>query len=231
MKFGKRIPEAVAASTSLCKAEDWMDYKMLKKSLKKLLLLNKQNPNQNITINKAERFFFQKIKEEMQKVECCFQRLENSLMEKIIPFTKIYKQFEYEKVAKCLAFVHMKLLLLESYAVINYCGFTKILKKHDKRTGFQTREKFIFNIVNSKNFAAPERVSKMLQIFSSAFERLKISTGNVPEDLFQKRNILEKLDIKTEPPHKKMKIGRPKKDLNPLHTLLKAVELGMKSIP
>ena len=27
-------------------------------------------------------------------------------------------------------------LLLENFAIMNYCGFSKILKKHDKLTGF-----------------------------------------------------------------------------------------------
>ena len=35
------------------------------------------------------------------------------------------------------------LLLLENYAIMNYCGFSKILKKHDKQTGFTTRTQFM----------------------------------------------------------------------------------------
>jgi hypothetical protein len=37
--------------------------------------------------------------------------------------------------------------MLENYAVLNYCGLSKILKKHDKCTGFVTREKFMINMV------------------------------------------------------------------------------------
>jgi SPX domain protein involved in polyphosphate accumulation len=37
--------------------------------------------------------------------------------------------------------------MLENYAVLNYCGLSKILKKHDKCTGFVTREKFMMNMV------------------------------------------------------------------------------------
>jgi len=32
-------------------------------------------------------------------------------------------------------FLYQDLLLLENYAVMNYCGFSKIVKKHDKLTG------------------------------------------------------------------------------------------------
>ena len=38
--------------------------------------------------------------------------------------------------------LHMRLLMVENYAVLNYCGFSKIIKKHDKFTKFKTREKF-----------------------------------------------------------------------------------------
>lgn len=31
--------------------------------------------------------------------------------------------------------LYKDLLLLENFAVMNYCGFSKILKKHDKNTG------------------------------------------------------------------------------------------------
>ena len=37
--------------------------------------------------------------------------------------------------------------MLENYAVLNFCGLSKILKKHDKSTGFVTREKFMMNMV------------------------------------------------------------------------------------
>ena len=31
-------------------------------------------------------------------------------------------------------------LLLENFAIMNYCGFSKILKKHDKLTGFSNKQ-------------------------------------------------------------------------------------------
>ena len=35
----------------------------------------------------------------------------------------------------CVKF-YKDVLLLENFAIMNYCGFSKILKKHDKRTGY-----------------------------------------------------------------------------------------------
>ena len=34
----------------------------------------------------------------------------------------------------CVKF-YKDVLLIENYAIMNYCGFSKILKKHDKLTG------------------------------------------------------------------------------------------------
>ncbi|CAM9592017.1 unnamed protein product, partial [Laminaria digitata] len=37
--------------------------------------------------------------------------------------------------------VYTDILLLNHWVVVSYCGFSKILKKHDRRTGFMTKEK------------------------------------------------------------------------------------------
>lgn len=37
--------------------------------------------------------------------------------------------------------VYTELLLLNHWVVVSYCGFSKILKKHDRWTGFMTKEK------------------------------------------------------------------------------------------
>jgi hypothetical protein len=40
------------------------------------------------------------------------------------------------------------LLRVENYAVINYCGFGKILKKHDKITKLETKVQFLQSVVH-----------------------------------------------------------------------------------
>lgn len=50
--------------------------------------------------------------------------------------------------------IHGKLLLLEMYAHVNYCGFTKITKKHDRMTGYVTQKKFIQKKVNITKFSS-----------------------------------------------------------------------------
>lgn len=50
--------------------------------------------------------------------------------------------------------IHGKLLLLEMYAHVNYCGFTKITKKHDRVTGYATQKKYMQKKVNVAKFSS-----------------------------------------------------------------------------
>jgi len=54
------------------------------------------------------------------------------------------------------------LLQLENMAVMCYCGFGKILKKHDKLTGCSTKGPFMQAMVNTQSFAQYSRLRVML---------------------------------------------------------------------
>jgi hypothetical protein len=54
------------------------------------------------------------------------------------------------------------LLQLENMAVMCYCGFGKILKKHDKLTGRSTKGPFMQAMVNTRSFAQYSRLRVML---------------------------------------------------------------------
>ena len=49
--------------------------------------------------------------------------------------------------------LHLSLILLESYAMLNHVGFRKILKKHDKLTGFSTTKKYMEKVVGQEMFS------------------------------------------------------------------------------
>jgi len=63
--------------------------------------------------------------------------------------------------------------LLESYAVLNYIGFRKILKKHDKVTGYKTQEKYMLKLVDGKPFASHPWIGKCLKLVEAQFEELR----------------------------------------------------------
>jgi SPX domain protein involved in polyphosphate accumulation len=75
---------------------------------------------------------------------------------------KMYDQISWSRLlAACVQF-YKDVLLLENFAIMNYCGFSKILKKHDKMTGFVTRAAFMKNVMSKQNFASYPYISELL---------------------------------------------------------------------
>ena len=64
-------------------------------------------------------------------------------------------------------------LLLANFAIMNYCGFSKILKKHDKVTGFKTREAFMRNVMRQQNFTHYPRLLELLKTVEDLFNSIK----------------------------------------------------------
>jgi len=69
---------------------------------------------------------------------------------------------KWSLMAKSLYRLYKDLLLLETYAIMTYCSFSKILKKHDKVTRHNTRTAFMANVVNKANFTQYPRVTEMI---------------------------------------------------------------------
>ena len=72
----------------------------------------------------------------------------------------------------CVKF-YKDVLLLENYAIMNYCGFSKILKKHDKWTGFSTCEAFMFNVMSQENFTHHPNVISLLSKSEKLFSDIQ----------------------------------------------------------
>lgn len=60
--------------------------------------------------------------------------------------------------------VYRDLVLLETYAIMTYCGFSKILKKHDKMTGRTTRAAFMNSMVCKANFSDTAQLQDLIQM-------------------------------------------------------------------
>jgi SPX domain protein involved in polyphosphate accumulation len=102
---------------------------------------------QRLAKSTAEVEFFKLLRKELKKTSDFFstsemlckvrkERLWNGL-------EMLKKQNSFDDInawtrlmASCVRF-YKDVLLLENYAIMNYCGFSKILKKHDKRTGYR----------------------------------------------------------------------------------------------
>ncbi|KAG7356320.1 SPX domain containing protein [Nitzschia inconspicua] len=81
--------------------------------------------------------------------------------------------------AKSIYRLYKDLLLLETFAIMTYCSFSKILKKHDKVTGYETRNAFMENIVNKANFTHYPQVLAMITRCEGLYE--EVSTNLLQE--------------------------------------------------
>lgn len=111
----------------------------------------------NSELKKAIRFFDNaqlefEIREARVREGISIMRAANSLM----------VSEKWTSMAKSLYRLYKDLLLLETYAIMTYCSFSKILKKHDKVTRHNTRVAFMKNVVNKANFTHYPRLLVMI---------------------------------------------------------------------
>jgi SPX domain len=88
---------------------------------------------------------------------------------------------KWSLLAKSLYRLYKDLLLLETFAIMTYCSFSKILKKHDKVTGYNTRNAFMANVVNTANFASYPGILEMIHRCEKMYEKvseLLLKEGN-----------------------------------------------------
>lgn len=82
---------------------------------------------------------------------------------------------KWSLMAKSLYRLYKDLLLLETYAIMTYCSFSKILKKHDKVTSLNTRIAFMKNVVNKANFTHYPKLLAMISRCENLYEEVSQS--------------------------------------------------------
>ena len=162
----------------------WTNYKMLKKFLKALVPPDapERAPRAEETDGAAaaarmsadpgEKAFFRLLNAELRKAVHFFDQaqLEYEIRERRvregIAIMRGANSFmvseKWTSMAKSLYRLYKDLLLLETYAIMTYCSFSKILKKHDKVTRHVTRVSFMKNVVNKASFTHYPRLLAMI---------------------------------------------------------------------
>lgn len=122
--------------------------------------------------NPGEKAFFKLLHAELKKATHFFERAEQEFSireERVKEGMEIMKQpnsimvnEKWSLLAKSIYRLYKDLLLLETFAIMTYCSFSKILKKHDKVTGYSTRTAFMQNVVNKANFTNYPSVLAMI---------------------------------------------------------------------
>ena len=124
----------------------------------------------NSELRKAIRFF--------DKAQLEFEIRESRVREGIDIMRKANSLMVSEKwslMAKSLYRLYKDLLLLETYAIMTYCSFSKILKKHDKVTSHNTRIAFMKNVVNKANFTHYPKLLGMISRCENLYEEVSRS--------------------------------------------------------
>lgn len=81
------------------------------------------------------------------------------------------KHFRLLNVCKGL---YIELMMLENFAVMNYGGIAKILKKHDKNVALETRVKYLNRVVNTLPFATYTNLKKSIRVVEEIFSYLRL---------------------------------------------------------
>jgi hypothetical protein len=131
----------------------------------------------------GEILFFKLLHAEFQKAVHFFDRMIDELTireERVVEGCEIVRRenrFQlWSMLAKSVYRLHTDLLLLENFCIMTYCSFSKILKKHDKVTRFDTRNAFMSNVVNKANFTNYTNLQAMIarceQLYSEVSDRM-----------------------------------------------------------
>ena len=153
--------------------------------------------NQPAVKMQKSRQFFERLRKEVNKVSEFYDTKLQELLASVNAHTDgmIELRVEIEKTAasgpvpdisknfKTCKSVYMNLLMLENFAVMNYGGVAKILKKHDKNAGTSTRVKYLNRVLNVRPFAIMARLKEAIRATEHEIQRLiKLSQA------IQKRN-------------------------------------------
>mmetsp|Transcript_8262 Transcript_8262/g.8250 ORF Transcript_8262/g.8250 Transcript_8262/m.8250 type:complete len:327 (-) Transcript_8262:522-1502(-) len=179
MKFGKNLIHVVELSDPEWSSY-WINYKFMKKKINDIIatqgsvnISDTQTTGKDISESSAEIDFFRLLKTELKKTCNFFSsaeqlyrirylRVSNTFM-MLKDRSVIYDKNSWQRLlAACVKF-YKDVLLLENFAIMNYCGFSKILKKHDKSTGFHTREAFMRNVMSQQNITNYPYVLELLR--------------------------------------------------------------------
>jgi SPX domain protein involved in polyphosphate accumulation len=191
MKFGKNLIRVVELSDPEW-GPYWINYKFMKKKINEIIT-NQGGRRmsdvgiacnlQEISKSAAEVEFFRSLKAELKKTSNFFSSAEELYRLRHLRVSNGFimlqdKNILHDKnmwtrlLMACVKF-YKDVLLLENFAIMNYCGFSKILKKHDKSTGFSTREAFMRNVMSQQNFTHYPYVLDLLKQSEKLFNDIQ----------------------------------------------------------
>lgn len=111
------------------------------------------------------------------------QRVRHGIME-----TSTAKFASYNASSKAIlsvGWLYRDLLSLETYAIMAYCCFSKLLKMLDKKTGLQLGLDFMNDEVSKANFTHYSRTRNMLQKTHTLYEKIQHNLSEEERSILQ----------------------------------------------
>ncbi|KAK8790916.1 hypothetical protein WA158_005547 [Blastocystis sp. Blastoise] len=192
MHFGKIIQRAMSTAPKEWEPY-WMNYKQFKEILVDVVeeIDRKEGEGDediNITDIDNDKHFFSELAKSLDKVDLFFNKTQSELYNSVrdlaekaeklntIPEEERDRQLDI-LIGECIR-INGQLVLLEVFAHVNYCGFSKITKKHDKLTKFTTQLKFMKNKVNNKRFSDLVILTQLIKTVAEIYKSLSIMKKN-----------------------------------------------------
>ncbi|CAH0477270.1 unnamed protein product [Peronospora belbahrii] len=188
MKFGKGLLHEILQSNPEW-APFWLNYKALKKRIKAVTRAAHHAANQrDISESKLEVAFFRDLQTELKKISlfyaaeekrCSFRYQQLQSVLQTLKRKENIDAFEAQRLMYASVHFYRECIRLENFAVINYQGFSKILKKHDKITGYNTRSKYMRRKVNLLSFSSYPNLLQILSSTEKMFHEVERDTSMV----------------------------------------------------
>uniref|UniRef100_K3W7B8 SPX domain-containing protein n=1 Tax=Globisporangium ultimum (strain ATCC 200006 / CBS 805.95 / DAOM BR144) TaxID=431595 RepID=K3W7B8_GLOUD len=183
MKFGKGILKEILQSNPEW-APFWLNYKNLKKRIKAVAKVPGHHAasQRDISESELEVAFFRDLQKELKKISLFYASEEKRCHFRFHQLRAVLKDLKkqsridaFEAQRLMFAFVHFyrECIRLENFAVMNYQGFSKILKKHDKMTGYNTRSKYMRRKVNLSTFSNYPLLLQILENTEEMFHEVE----------------------------------------------------------
>lgn len=222
MKFGKVLHRSTQMSPGAWEPY-WADYKLLKKIIKDCAQIKKEEKlqgdrlikikikpsakedNDSIRQSQDEMNFFRTLRMEIKKIADFFLKEQAKHLSQVAAIDASIQQIKTNfksteakttLMKDCVA-LYKELLLLENFAVMNFCGISKILKKHDKWTGYATRNKFMHTILMRQPFATYGPLLQMIDRLEHIFMQ---TTGSSIEQHDAQKSYARSFQSSSSPP-------------------------------
>ena len=117
-----------------------------------------------LELNTGEALLAQALKDTLPLNEATAAERQEVLQAQVSMFSRLMEACKV---------LYVDLVMLENYAVMNYGGFAKILKKHDKNTRFVTQEMYLRKVVNPKPFSTYMPLKDAIRVAETGFTRLQ----------------------------------------------------------